>query len=249
MSRESHAKSAVITGGAGGIGSAVSRVLADSGFSVVVAYNSNADRARALVEELPGDRHFAQHVSIEDADSLVELAGVVAERYEGLDLLVNNAATSRFIPHDDLDALDDALFDQILKVNVRGSFACIRALRSALEAGEGGLVGNMSSIAATSGMGSNVAYCASKAGLDSLTRSLARALAPKIRVVSIAPGVVDTPWIRGFDQEWQDQQILRTPLQQFASPEDVADAVLAVVANLKATTGSVINVDGGRLLG
>ncbi len=249
MSRESHAKSAVITGGAGGIGSAVSRVLADSGFSVVVAYNSNADRARALVEELPGDRHFAQHVSIEDADSLVELAGVVAERYEGLDLLVNNAATSRFIPHDDLDALDDALFDQILKVNVRGSFACIRALRSALEAGEGGLVVNMSSIAATSGMGSNVAYCASKAGLDSLTRSLARALAPKIRVVSIAPGVVDTPWIRGFDQEWQDQQILRTPLQQFASPEDVADAVLAVVANLKATTGSVINVDGGRLLG
>ena len=249
MSRESHAKSAVITGGAGGIGSAVSRVLADSGFSVVVAYNSNADRARALVEELPGDRHFAQHVSIEDADSLVELAGVVAERYEGLDLLVNNAATSRFIPHDDLDALDDALFDQILKVNVRGSFACIRALRSALEAGEGGLVVNMSSIAATSGMGSNVAYCASKAGLDSLTRSLARALAPKIRVVSIAPGVVDTPWIRGFDQEWQDQQILRTPLQQFARPEDVADAVLAVVANLKATTGSVINVDGGRLLG
>lgn len=242
-------KSAVITGGGGGIGSAICRSLADCGAHVVVAYNSNEARAIELADELPGDGHFAQQVSIENHDTLVRLANTVSTRFGSLDLLVNNAATTQFIPHNDLEALDDALFDEILKVNVRGSFACIRVLRSLLEAGKGGLVVNMSSIAAVIGLGSNVAYCASKAALDSLTRSLARALAPKIRVVSVAPGVVDTPWIRGFDQEWQEQQISRTPLQEFASPEDVASAVLAVATNLKSTTGSVITVDGGRLLG
>jgi len=242
-------KSAIVTGGAGGIGSAICRTLADAGARIVVAYNSNQSRACELAADLPGDGHFAQQVSIEDGDTLVQLAEVVTSRFGGIDLLVNNAATTRFIPHDDLEALDDALFDEILQVNVRGSFACVRALRALLEAGEGGLVVNMSSISSVIGLGSNVAYCASKAALDSLTRSLARALAPKIRVVSVAPGVVDTPWIKGFDQKWQDQQILRTPLQEFASPDDVASAVLAVAVNLKSTTGSVITVDGGRLLG
>ena len=242
-------KSAIVTGGAGGIGSAICRTLADAGARVVVAYNSNQSRACELAANLPGDGHFAQQVSIEDGDTLLQLAEVVASRYGSLDLLVNNAATTRFIPHDDLEALDDALFDEILQVNVRGSFACVRALRALLEAGEGGLVVNMSSISSVIGLGSNVAYCASKAALDSLTRSLARALAPKIRVVSVAPGVVDTPWIKGFDQQWQDQQIQRTPLQEFASPDDVASAVLAVAVNLKSTTGSVVTVDGGRLLG
>ena len=107
----------------------------------------------------------------------------------------------------------------------------------------------MSSIAAVIGLGSNVAYCASKAALDSMTRSLARVLAPKIRVVSVAPGVVDTPWIASFDKQWQDQQMARTPLEEFAQPEDVAQAVLAVAVNLRSTTGSVVTVDGGRLLG
>ena len=242
-------KSAVITGGAGGIGSAICRSLADCGARVVVAYNSNEARARELAGDLPGDGHFAQQVSIENGDTLARLVEAVSSRLGSLDVLVNNAATTRFIPHDDLEALDDALFDEILKVNVRGSFACIRNLRSLLEEGQGGLVVNISSISAVIGLGSNVAYCASKAALDSLTRSLARALAPKIRVVSVAPGVVDTPWIRGFDQEWREQQISRTPLQKIASPQDVASAVLAVATNLTSTTGSVITVDGGRLLG
>lgn len=240
---------AVVTGGAGGIGSAVCRTLAEHGAQIVVAYNSNAGRAVELVDALPGKNHFAQQVSIEDPASLRGLAEEVRTRLGRLDILVNNAATTRFIPHEDLEALDDALFDEILRVNVRGSFACIRALRSLLEAGEGGLVVNMSSIAATIGLGSNVAYCASKAALDSMTRSLGRALAPKVRVMSVAPGVVDTPWIKGFDIEWQEQQMSRTPLQRFAAPEDVADAVLAVATSLKSSTGSVVTVDGGRLLG
>lgn len=249
MSGTLEGKAAVVTGGAGGIGSAVSKLLASSGARVVVAYNRNEERARELVNNLPGNGHFAEHVAIEDGTSLATFAKAVEAHFGDLDILVNNAATTRFIPHDDLAELDDELFDRIMQVNVRGSFACIRALRPLLEAGEQGLIVNMSSIAAVIGLGSNVAYCASKAALDSMTRSLARVLAPKIRVVSVAPGVVDTPWIGSFDKQWQDQQMARTPLEEFAQPEDVAQAVLAVAVNLRSTTGSVVTVDGGRLLG
>ena len=249
MSGTLEGKAAVVTGGAGGIGSAVSKLLASSGARVVVAYNRNEERARELVNNLPGNGHFAEHVAIEDGTSLTTFAEAVEAHFGDLDILVNNAATTRFIPHDDLAELDDELFDRIMQVNVRGSFACIRALRPLLEAGERGLIVNMSSIAAVIGLGSNVAYCASKAALDSVTRSLARVLAPKIRVVSVAPGVVDTPWIGDFDKRWQDQQMARTPLEEFAQPEDVAQAVLAVAVNLRSTTGSVVTVDGGRLLG
>ena len=249
MSCALEGKAAVVTGGAGGIGSAVSRLLAASGARVVVAFNGNEARARDLVDDLPGDGHIARRVAVEDGASLAALAKAVDGYFGDLDILVNNAAVTRFVPHDDLEELDDGLFDRIMRVNVRGAFACVRALRPPLEAGKGGLVVNMSSIAAANGVGSNVAYCASKAALDSLTRSLARALAPRIRVVSVAPGVVDTPWLEGFDQRWRDRQMARTPLGQFASPEDVARAVLAVAADLGSTTGSVVTVDGGRLLG
>lgn len=110
------------------------------------------------------------------------------------------------------------------------------------------MVVNISSIAAVTAMGSNVAYCASKAALDNVTRSLARALAPRIRVVSVAPGVVDTDFIRSLDPGWRDDQLARTPLGRLATPEEVAAAVVAVVRSLPFTTGSVLPVDGGRPL-
>jgi len=106
----------------------------------------------------------------------------------------------------------------------------------------------VSSIAAVTGQGSNVAYCASKAALDSVTRSLGRALAPTIRVVSVSPGVVDTGFIRSLDPAWREEQLARTPLGRFASPEEVAAAILAVVRDLTFTTGGVLPVDGGRPL-
>jgi 3-oxoacyl-[acyl-carrier protein] reductase len=107
---------------------------------------------------------------------------------------------------------------------------------------------NISSIAAVTAMGSNIAYCASKAALDSMTRSLARALAPAIRVVSVSPGLVDTEFVRGLDQSWRDEQAKRTPLGRLATPEEVAAAVLAVATTLKYSNGCIIAVDGGRPL-
>jgi 3-oxoacyl-[acyl-carrier protein] reductase len=107
---------------------------------------------------------------------------------------------------------------------------------------------NISSIAGVSGIGSNVAYCASKAALNTMTVSLARALAPAVRVVSISPGLVDTDFIQGLDSDWRHEQVNRTPLGRLASPEDVSRAVLSVATMLSYTTGSIISVDGGRLL-
>jgi 3-oxoacyl-[acyl-carrier protein] reductase len=172
----------------------------------------------------------------------------VAERYGRLDILVNNAGFTRFIDHADLDALDDDLIDRIFQTNWRGAFACIRACKDLLIAGDGGVVINVSSIAGRTGMGSNVAYCASKAALDSMTRSLGRALAPEIRVVSVSPGLVDGPYAASFDRTFIADQTRRTPLGRLVTAEDVADAIYAVIVHLPMTTGTDVPVDGGRPL-
>jgi 3-oxoacyl-[acyl-carrier protein] reductase len=241
---------AVVTGGAGGIGSAVSRVLAEAGFRVVVGFGRSREEAEALAAELPGALALAADVT--DSAALGRLAADVERELGGCDVLVNGAGVTRFVAHGDLVALDDELIDTIFRTNVRGAFAAVRALRPLLERSElpgGGVVVNISSIAAVTGQGSNVAYCASKAALDSLTRSLGRALAPRIRVVSVSPGVVDTGFIRSLDPAWRGDQLARTPLGRLAAPDEVAAAVLAAARDLTFTTGSVLAVDGGRPLG
>jgi len=240
-----------VTGGAGGIGSAVCHALAEAGFQVVVGYARSRERAEELAAGLPGGPHLGLAADVTDSAALGVLAQAVERELRGCDVLVNAAGVTRFVPHDDLDALDDDLIDTILRTNVRGAFAAVRALRPLLGQSElpgGGVVVNVSSIAAVTGQGSNVAYCASKAALDSLTRSLGRALAPRIRVVSVSPGVVDTGFIRSLDPAWREDQLARTPLGRLASPGEVAAAVLAAVRDLTFTTGSVLAVDGGRPL-
>jgi 3-oxoacyl-[acyl-carrier protein] reductase len=241
----------VVTGGAGGIGSAVSRAFAVEDFRVVVGYGRSQDRAEELVASMPGGPHLALSADVTDSVSLARLADRVGSELGGCDVLVNAAGVTRFVPHGDLEALDDELIDAILRTNVRGAIAAVRALRPLLQLSTrpgGGVVVNISSIAASTAMGSNVAYCASKAALDNVTRSLARALAPRIRVVSVSPGVVDTEFIRSLDPAWRDEQLGRTPLGRLAAPDEVASAVLAVVRELPFTTGAVISVDGGRPL-
>ena len=128
----------------------------------------------------------------------------------------------------------------------------MRALRSLLEASPlpgGGVVVNISSIASITAMGSNIAYCASKAALDNMTRSLARALAPRIRVIAVSPGVVDTEFTQSFDDTWRDAQVTRTPLGRLASTEEVGAAVVAAVRIFTFTSGSVLALDGARPLG
>jgi 3-oxoacyl-[acyl-carrier protein] reductase len=241
----------MVTGGAGSMGTVICGALAREGMRVVVGYNRSAQKAKSLAASLPGEGHAAFPAQVTDTAALAGLAAEIERRYGVCDVLVNCAGVTRFVPHGDLDALDDALIENILSTNVRGPFATVRALRPLLEKSEhpgGAVIVNISSIAGLTAMGSNVIYCASKAAVDNMTKSLARALAPRIRVVSIAPGVVDNAFIRSMDQRWLEEQVGRTPLKRLAAPEEVASAVIAAIKHLTFATGAIIPVDGGRPL-
>lgn len=239
---------AVVIGGSGAIGAAISRHFASAGATCVVTYNKGEQAAREVITSLPGSGHWARQLAVDDSVALKACSAEVSKRHGRLDVLVNCAGITRFVPHNDLDALDDALIDNIFRVNVRGPFAAVRAFRDLLAADPGGLVINISSIAGVTAMGSNIAYCASKAALDNMTRSLARALAPAVRVVSVSPGLVDTDFVKNLDQSWRNEQAQRTPLRRLANADEIGAAALAVVTHLKYSTGCIIPVDGGRPL-
>ena len=267
-------KVALVTGGAGGIGSAICKKLAAEGAAVIITYNSNAEKAENLAHILRGPKndvgyqisdfngsfltpkHSVFHAPTTDFERLNALTDFIKNEYGSLDILVNNAGITTPVPHNNLDGLTDEWIDKIMQTNVRGTFAMIRACKEVLLAATqhpivkrpNSLVVNISSVAAISGIGSNVAYCASKAAVDSLTRSLARALAPKIRVVSVSPGWVLGEYTNTIDPNYLRVQENLTPLDRLATPEDVADTVFALATYLKFTTGSIIPVDGGRLL-
>ncbi len=240
---------AVVTGGSGGIGSAICRRLASDGYRVVVGAGQNLDRAQAVSEGLTGESHTAMVLAVTDSEALQANAAQVETMYGSVDLLVNCAGTTEAIAHSDLDALTDEVIDIIFTTNWRGPFAMVRAFRPLLEKAPSPVVVNISSVAAVTGQGSNVAYCASKAALDSMTRSLARALAPRIRILSVSPGWVLGEYAASFAPEYIQTQTDETPLQRLATPEDVAAAVSVAARELVLTTGSVIPVDGGRPLG
>lgn len=240
---------AVVTGGGGGIGRAICRRLAAAGAQLVITYNRDQSKARAAANALAGGNHLIIGAPVDDAAAQAKLAGAIAEKYGRLDILVNNAGITKAAPHADLQALDDETIDQIFRVNWRGAFASIRALRPLLEADDGGVVINISSIAGRTGVGSNVAYCASKAAMDSMTRSLARALAPQIRVLSVSPGWVNGEYAQRMPRALIAEQENKTPLGRIAEAEDVAEAVYAAIAQLRFSTGDIIPVDGGRPLG
>lgn len=240
---------AVVTGGGGGIGGVICHRLAQAGAQIVITYSRSQDKAQAVADSLVGDNHLVIQCAVDDSQAQVHLADVIKEKYRRLDILVNNAGITRPVAHDDLDSLDDDLIDQIFRVNFRGAFASVRALKVLLMAGDGGVVVNISSIAGRTGVGSNVAYCASKAAMDSMTRSLARALAPKIRMVSVSPGWVNGEYAKKMPPEIIEEQSNKTPLGRIAEAEDVAETVYAVIAHLPFSTGDIIPVDGGRPLG
>lgn len=237
-----------IVGGSGGIGRATCAIFAEAGATVVAGYRTGKDRALEIVAGLPGEGHVALSVSIEDSASIEAFRDAVLDRFGRVDILVNTAGVTKPIPHGDLDALTDELIDQVFVNNWRGVFATIRAFAPALKATGKGLIVNVSSIAGFTGAGSNVAYCGAKAGLDIMTKSLGRALAPEIRVMAVSPGVVDTEFVPGRGQEFKDKAAAATPLKRVTSPRDVAEAIFACATHLTFSTGTKIVVDGGRHL-
>jgi 3-oxoacyl-[acyl-carrier protein] reductase len=241
-------KIAVVIGGSGGIGASAAQMLAAEGATVVVTWRSGEAAADALLAKLPGSSHIARRAVIEDTATLTELAGDVQRAFGRCDILVNTAGYTRPIPIGDLDALTDDFIDDMFKVNWRGQFAAIRAFAPMLKASGDGLIVNVSSIAGLSGVGSNLAYAAIKAGIDTMTKSLARALAPSVRVMSVSPGVVATDFVPGRDAAALDKVAPTIPLKRVATAEDVGRAIAACATHLTYSTGSLIVVDGGRAL-
>lgn len=241
-------KVALVTGGINGIGAATVRAFAAEGARVVVGYNQGEERARALISSLPGSDHDVQRIVLEDGMSIAAASRATAVRYDRLDILVNSAGFTKPIAHADLEALDDALFDTIMTANVRGVFATIRAMVPLMRRTGDAVIVNVSSIAAFTGAGSNLAYCASKAALDTMSISLARALGPQIRVLCVSPGAVATDFVAGRGRDALEKAAQSTPLKRIVEAENVADAILACTTLLKATTGARIVVDGGRHL-
>jgi 3-oxoacyl-[acyl-carrier protein] reductase len=239
---------ALVTGGSNGIGAASVRALAETGATLCVGFNKGQDRAEALIATLPPGSHAATRIALEDAAGIAALPEAIRDRFGRLDVLVNSAGFTRPIPHANLAALDDALFDSIMSINVRGTFSVIRALAPLLRAGGDSVIVNVSSVAAFTGAGSNIAYGASKAALDTMTMSLARVLGPEIRVLCVSPGAVATDFVAGRGRAQLEAQAASSPLRRVVEPEDVALAVLACVTHLKTSTGTRIVVDGGRHL-
>ena len=242
-------KVALVVGGSGGIGAASAKLLAEEGAKVAITHRpGKADVAEAVLAGLPGAGHAAFPADVADTASIVALERAVAERFGRLDVLVNSAGFTKAVPHNDLDALDDALIDAMFAVNWRGQFATVRAFAPMLKASGEGLIVFISSIAALNGNGSSIAYCAVKAGTDVLIKSLGRSLAPQIRVMGVSPGVVATGFVPGRGEEFNAKTAATTPLRRVATAEDVAAAVLACATHLRFSTGTTIVVDGGRSL-
>jgi 3-oxoacyl-[acyl-carrier protein] reductase len=239
---------ALVTGGSKGLGAATAHLFAAAGARVVVTFSSDAEAADRLLTSLPGTGHRASRTPAQDTaavESLVDTLGATEGR---LDILVNNAGSTRVIPHADLRALDDEFFDFVLAVNLRGPFAMMRACQPLLAASGQGLVVNVGSVSGVRGGGSNIAYAAAKAGLHAMTMSLARALAPTIRVVAVAPSLMETPMTDMWTQQQRAQRIANNPLKRIAEPEEVAAVILGLATTMTFVNGTVIPVDGGSLL-
>lgn len=243
-------KVALVIGGAGAIGAATSRMLADAGATIVVTHldsERDTQSAKALIAEL-GDKHAAYIADVANTASLIALRDAIQARFGRLDILINAAGYTKPVPHADLDALTDELIDRMLQVNWRGQFAAIRTFAPMLKASGDGLVVSISSIAAFTAVGSSIAYCAAKAGIDVMTKALARVLAPEVRVLAVSPGVVDTEFVPGRGADFNDKVSASTPLKRIGAADDIAAAITACATMLGYSTGHIIQVDGGRAL-
>jgi 3-oxoacyl-[acyl-carrier protein] reductase len=245
----------IVTGSATGIGAACALQLARAGCRVVVNYSRSENEAHDTLAacENAGAQALLVKADVAVAADCRRLADAALDAWGRIDGLVNNAGITRFAAHRDLDALDAADFHDIFSVNVIGAYQMVRAVAPAMQRQGQGAVVNVSSIAGLLGNGSSVAYAASKGALNTMTLSLARALAPEIRVNAVCPGFVETRWLQqGLGDRYEAGKAnyeKSTPLRRTAQPEDVASAVVWLLRGTNLVTGEFIMVDAGAHLG
>lgn len=234
----------IVVGGRGGVGAAVVQQASDLGARVIAASRSGEG------DWLAPANGQSVHALLDLANpaSIGTFAARTAEQFGAIDILVITAGQTRSVALADLAALDDALIDLVFESNVIGPLRLARDLAPLLRAGRDPVIVNVSSVAARTGQGSNIAYGAAKAAMNTVMVSLAKALAPEVRTVSIAPSALDTPFAAGRGPDFIERTIAATPLARLATVEEVANAVLAAARLLTATTGGIVHVDGGRHL-
>jgi 3-oxoacyl-[acyl-carrier protein] reductase len=247
-------RAALITGGGTGVGRATALDLARRGCAVAVNYSRSRDDAERTAADARalGVRAVALQADVADDAQCRRLVASTVRELGRLDVLVQSAGTTVFVPHPDLEKLSADDWERVMAVNVLGPFQCARAARGPLdEAGSGEIV-NVSSVAGLAGVGSSIPYCASKAALNNLTVTLARALAPRIRVNAVAPGFITGRWLAGGLGEAYEAvkkaMESRVPLGRVCDPEDVAAAILSLVEGSDLVTGQIVAVDGGMLI-
>lgn len=241
-------KSVLVTGGASGIGLAAVELFAACGASVAMNHLADDPRAAGEIERLTGTgvKVVAAAGDVSRPGEAERMVGEAIARLGRLDILINNAGTPGTLqPIDfaDLDAMTEEFWTRILSTNLIGPFRCARAAAAALKATRGAIV-NTASVAGLGRRGSSMAYGASKAGVINLTKGLARALAPDVRVNAVAPGLVETPWTNPWTDERKQATIERTLLAKVAKPLDIAEAMLFLAVHGH-INGETIVVDGG----
>ena len=237
---------ALVTGGGTGLGRAISELLAREGGKVAVNYSQSRTDAEEVVREISaaGGIAMALQGSVAVEAEVRAMMAAVEREFGGLDLLVNNAGWSQRVPHDQLEDLTDEIWERTLNTNLRGAFYCVRAAEPLLRKRASASIINIASVAGISGVGSSIVYAASKGAMITMTKSLARALAPAIRVNAIAPGFVRTRFANWPSSAF-DEGEAQTPLGKLATAEDIAKMVLFLAVDAVATTGETIVVDGG----
>lgn len=246
---------AIVTGSSSGIGAATALALADRGCHVVINYSRNNSGAEAVAEQCRarGVEALVQQADVAEDDDCRALVNATLECFGRLDVLVNNAGTTKFCDHADLHGLSKDDFLNLYSVNTVGAFQMVRAAEAALREREVAHVINMASIAGITGVGSSIAYAASKGALVTLTMSLARVMGPQVRVNAICPGFVQGEWLaKGLGQETYDRTLAGirqiAPLSDTATPERIADMAVGIITGMDWTTGETFIIDGGTHL-
>ncbi|MES3007594.1 MAG: SDR family oxidoreductase [Pseudomonadota bacterium] len=254
--RDIKGKVAIVTGAGTGVGAATARLLASQGCHVVINYSRSADAAQEVARacESLGVQALVCKANVASDTECRAMVEQALAKWGHVDIVVNNAGTTKFCAHDNLDGLEADDFQSIYAVNVIGPYQMIRAAATAMQGQEqGGVVVNVASTAALTGIGSSVAYAASKGALVTMTLSLARALGPKIRINAVCPGFIQGDWLReGLgDAQYEAAKLhneRNAPLGVTACPDTVAEAILHFITGPQIVTGETLIVDGGRHL-
>lgn len=248
-------KTAIVTGSAVGVGRATALALAERGANVVINYSRSEDDAKEALSlvESAGASALLVRADVSKDDEVRQMVAQTVERFGSVEVLVNNAGTTVFVNFADLEGMAEEHWDRLLAVNLKGPFFCSRAVAPIMkEAGEGAIV-NIASIAGIKAVGSSIAYAASKAGLINMTIALARVLAPEVRVNCVAPGFIDTRWLKAglgdFYEPAKKRTSEQTPLGRVALPEDIAQVALGFIEGADFVTGQTTVVDGGSSIG